>query len=175
MDTGTQAVAATQSRLNLRIVGHAIDASPLTRPMIGVIIIAALASLFDAADAYHLGFAMPDIAKEFDLKSETLGLIASSTLVGMCIGSFFWGWIADKWGRKIAFTVTILMYSLFSGVSGLATGAGFLLGARFLTGIGIGGSVKGSVKLAMSRAATWRSNTVGGTAKWVGCRNWRPI
>jgi hypothetical protein len=40
MDTGSQAVAATQSRLNLRIVGHAIDASPLTRPMIGVIIIA---------------------------------------------------------------------------------------------------------------------------------------
>jgi putative MFS transporter len=141
MQTGQQAVAAKPPLLNLRIVGHAIDASPLTGPIIGVIIIAALASLFDAGDAYLLGFAMPGIAKEFNLTSESLGLIGFSTLVGMCVGSFFWGWIADKWGRKIAFTVTILMYSLFSGVSGLAMGLGFLLGARFLTGIGIGGSV----------------------------------
>jgi putative MFS transporter len=136
-----QRAGAEKPRLNLRIVGHAIDASPITGPIVGVIVIAALASLFDAADAYLVGFAMPGIAKEFDLKPESLGLIGLSTLVGMGLGSFFWGWVADKRGRKIAFTVTILMYSLFSGVSGLATGLGFLLGARFLTGIGIGGSV----------------------------------
>ena len=140
METAKQAGAGS-SDLNVRIVGHAIDASPITRPMLGVIVIAALASLFDAADAYLLGFAMPGIAKEFDLKPETLGLIASSTLVGMCVGSFFWGWIADKWGRKIAFTITILMFSLFSGVSGLAFSVGFLLAARFLCGMGIGGSI----------------------------------
>ena len=127
--------------LTFRIVGHAIDQSPITRPLVGVIVIAALASLFDAADAYLLGFAMPGIAKEFALKPQTLGLIASSTLVGMTIGSFAWGWIADKWGRKIAFTVTILMFSLFSGVSGVAFSVSFLLGARFLTGLGIGGSI----------------------------------
>ncbi|NVO14665.1 MAG: MFS transporter [Rhodoplanes sp.] len=113
----------------------------MTKPMLGVIVIAALASLFDAADAYLLGFAMPGIAKEFDLKPETLGLIASSTLLGMCVGSFFWGWVADKWGRKIAFTVTILMFSIFSGASGLAFSVGTLLGARFLCGVGIGGSI----------------------------------
>ena len=33
------------------------------------------------------------------------------------------------------------MFSLFSGFSGLAFSVGFLLGARFLTGLGIGGSV----------------------------------
>ena len=138
METAKQAGGP---ELNLRIVGHAIDASPITRPMLGVIVIAALASLFDAADAYLLGSAMPGIAKEFNLKPETLGQIGLATLVGMCVGSFFWGWIADKWGRKIAFTVTILMFSLFSGASGLALGIGTLLGARFLCGMGIGGSV----------------------------------
>jgi putative MFS transporter len=132
---------ASGETLTFRIVGHAIDASPITRPMVGVIVIAALASLFDAADAYLLGFAMPGIAKEFALKPQTLGLIASSTLIGMTLGSFIWGWIADKVGRKIAFTGTILMFSLFSGVSGIAFSVSFLLGARFLTGLGIGGSV----------------------------------
>ncbi len=57
------------------------------------------------------------------------------------LGSFAWGWIADKWGRKIAFTVTLLMFSVLSGVCGLAPSLAFLLGARFLTGLGIGGSI----------------------------------
>ena len=109
------------------IVGHAIDQSPITRPLVGVIVIAALASLFDAGDAYLLGFAMPGIAKEF-ARSRKPGLIGSSTLVGMTLGSFVWGWIADKWGRKIAFTVTLLMFSMFSGICGLAFSAGFPAG-----------------------------------------------
>lgn len=141
MESAKRAAAIDGSDLSLRVVGHAIDASPITRPIVGVIVIAALASLFDAADAYLLGAAMPGIAKEFDLKPETLGAFGFATLIGMCVGSFFWGWIADKKGRKIAFTITILMFSLFSGVCGLAMSVGFLIGARFLTGLGIGGSV----------------------------------
>jgi hypothetical protein len=37
--------------LTFRIVGHAIDQSPITHLLVGVIIMAALTSLFDAADA----------------------------------------------------------------------------------------------------------------------------
>jgi putative MFS transporter len=127
--------------LTYRAVGHAIDQSPVTRPMIGVIVITALASLFDAGDAYMLGFVLPGIAKEFNAKPETLGLLASCSLIGMTVGSIGWGWIADKWGRKAAFTLTLLMFSVFSGVCGLAPTMAFLLGARFLAGIGIGGAV----------------------------------
>ena len=86
--------------LTYRIVGHAIDQSPVTGPMIGVIIITAMASLFDAGDAYMLAFVMPSIAKEFAVKPETLGLLPSCSLIGMTIGSIGWGWIADKSGRK---------------------------------------------------------------------------
>ncbi len=127
--------------LTYRTVGHAIDQSPVTRPMIGVIVITALASLFDAGDAYMLGFAIPGISKEFGARPETLGLLASCSLIGMTLGSFAWGWIADKNGRKIAFTMTLLIFSVFSGVCGLATSMGFLIGARFVAGLGIGGAV----------------------------------
>jgi len=127
--------------LTYRTVGHAIDQSPVTRPLIGVIVITALASLFDAGDAYMLGFVMPGIAKEFHASPQTLGLLASSSMIGMTIGSIAWGWIADKVGRKIAFTLTLLMFSMFSGVCGFATSIGFLIGARFISGLGIGGAV----------------------------------
>ena len=127
--------------LTYRTVGHAIDQSPITRPLIGVILITALASLFDAGDAYLLGFVMPGIAKEFHARPETLGLLASSSMIGMTVGSIVWGWIADKRGRKLAFTLTLLMFSAFSGLCGFATTMGFLIGARFLSGLGIGGAV----------------------------------
>jgi len=139
MQSEKQAVAPGQ--LSFRIVGHAIDSSPITRPLVGVIVIAALASLFDAGDAYLYGFAIPGIAKEFGAKPAQLGLIGSMTLLGMCLGSFMWGYIADKVGRKPAFTLTLLMFSILCGVCGLAPSIGFLYGARFLMGMGIGGSI----------------------------------
>ena len=132
---------ARAGQLTFRIVGHAIDSSPITRPLVGVIIIAALASLFDAGDAYLYGFAIPGIAKEFGAKPAQLGLIGSFTLLGMCLGSFMWGWLADKFGRKPAFTLTLLMFSVLCGCCGLAPSIGFLYGARFCMGLGIGGSI----------------------------------
>jgi putative MFS transporter len=92
-------------------------------------------------DSKLLGFALPGIAKEFGLKPQTMGLIASSTMVGMTIGSFLWGWIADKWGRRLAFIATVLIFSLFSGVTAASFSVGFLLGVRFITGIGLGGAI----------------------------------
>jgi putative MFS transporter len=109
--------------------------------MIMVIVIAGLASLFDAIDAKFLGYALPGISKEFGLKPQTLGLIASSTMAGMTIGSFIWGWIADKSGRRMAFIVTILLYSVFSGLSAAAFSVGFLVAVRFATGLGLGGAI----------------------------------
>jgi putative MFS transporter len=68
-------------------------------------------------------------------------LIGSFTLLGMCLGSFIWGWLADKFGRKPAFTLTLLMFSILCGCCGLAPSIGFLYGARFCMGLGIGGSI----------------------------------
>ena len=63
------------------------------------------------------------------------------------------GLLALTGGRCIAGKSCIgsLARSL-TGVSGLATGVGFLLGARFLTGIGIGGSVQNGARIFACRA-----------------------
>jgi len=127
--------------LNLRVIGHAIDQMPITRRLLTVIIVAALASLFDNMDSKLLGFALPGIAKEFGLKPQVMGLIASSTMIGMMVGSFVWGWIADKWGRRLAFMATVLIFSLFSGFTAAAFSVGFLLSIRFVTGFGLGGAI----------------------------------
>ena len=59
----------------------------------------------------------------------------------MGVGSWVWGWIADRWGRKLVFAGTVLMFSLFTGITGMAFSMGFIVAARFATGLGLGGMV----------------------------------
>jgi putative MFS transporter len=137
----TQKAPVAREQLNLRIIGHAIDAMPTTRNLLTVVIIAALASLFDNMDSKLVGNALPGMAKEFAMSAATKGWVTSSTMWGMTVGSFIWGWIADKWGRRIAFTLTVLMFSIFSGMTAASLSVGILLLIRFLTGVGLGGAI----------------------------------
>jgi len=59
-------------------------------------------------------------------------------LVGWGI-SFVWGPIADRFGRVRTLMLTILCYSLFTFLGGIATSIGQLAMFRLLAGIGIGG------------------------------------
>jgi putative MFS transporter len=132
---------ARQTTLSPEIIGRAIDLMPLTGPLLFIILVAAAGFFFDSFDIVVVSYAMPSIAHEFLLGPKQLGLIGSSALAGMAIGSWCWGWVADRWGRKLVFAATVLTFSLFTGVAGLSASLGFLLGARFLTGLGLGGMV----------------------------------
>jgi MFS family permease len=53
--------------------------------------------------------------------------------------SMFWGWLADRIGRVRTMCLTILVYSIFTALSGIAAGVASFLVLRFLVGFGIGG------------------------------------
>lgn len=53
--------------------------------------------------------------------------------------SMFWGWLADRIGRVKVMCLTILMYSVFTGLCGLAGGLLSFAIFRFLAGFGVGG------------------------------------
>jgi putative MFS transporter len=84
---------------------------------------------------------LPSVAKEFRLAPQQLGLVGSAGLAGMAVGSRVWGLIADRWGRTLVFAVTMLTFSLFTGLAAFSYSVGFLIGARFLTGLGLGGTL----------------------------------
>jgi putative MFS transporter len=127
--------------LTPEIIGRAIDNTPLNSALKFIIAVAAAGFLFDSFDITIVGYALPKIRQEFSLSPTQVGLVGSSALAGMGVGSWCWGWIADKWGRRVVFASTVLMFSAFTGVAGLAGSLGFLIGARFLTGLGLGGMV----------------------------------
>src|SRR2546429_2099803 len=78
-----------------------------------------------------------------DQKDPQVGLhsswIQAAFLIGWALGGGFFGRIGDRMGRSRALMLTILTYSLFTGLSFFAQTWGHLLIFRFLPALGIGG------------------------------------
>ncbi len=97
--------------------------------------------LFDSLDVGILSFVMAALILAWKLGPTTIGLVGSINLVGMAIGAAVAGTLADRYGRRTVFLVTLLVYSLATGITGFATSVGFLIVMRFLVGVGLGGEL----------------------------------
>ncbi len=153
---------ATMDVISPEIVGEAIDLSPVTKRLLFIIAIAAVGYFFDSFDIVVVSYALPSIGREFHLVPQQLGLVGSAGLAGMAIGSWVWGWIADRRGRSLVFAGTVLMFSVFTGVAALAYSVGFLIGARFLTGLGLGGTIPIDSALVAEYAPARLRGRIGG-------------
>jgi len=119
-----------------------------------VFIVGALAWLFDCADQRIFMLARTPALSELLGLPQTDGHVVdyatyatASTMVGWAVGGLFFGIMGDRWGRVKTLSISILVYSLFTGLSGLAhTGWSFCL-YRFLMGGGIGGAFAAAATL----------------------------
>ncbi len=68
-------------------------------------------------------------------------------LMGWAIGGLGFGVLGDRWGRVKTMLLTILVYSIFTGLSATSTGYWDFLTYRFLTGLGVGGEFAVGVAL----------------------------
>src|SRR5581483_12446613 len=59
--------------------------------------------------------------------------------IGWAVGGLIFGALGDRFGRARMLTITILLYSLSTGLNAFATGFGDFCAYRFLTGLGVGG------------------------------------
>lgn len=60
-------------------------------------------------------------------------------LVGGTVGGIGFGWLGDRWGRNPTMVLTILFYSVFSGLTYFATELWHVGTLRFLVAMGVGG------------------------------------
>ncbi|MDR1320867.1 MAG: MFS transporter [Gracilibacteraceae bacterium] len=108
------------------------------------IIIFVICLIIVTGEGYNLflyGAVLPMLSDDWSLNSSQAGLIGSASLVGMAAGSVFLGQIADRLGKKKALFLSVLLYSLFTLLCGLAPGILTFSLCRFICGIGIGGAL----------------------------------
>ncbi|MEQ1859104.1 MAG: MFS transporter [Chthoniobacteraceae bacterium] len=108
-------------------------------------------------------------------------------LLGGTLGGIFFGWLGDRWGRRPTMVLTILFYSIFSGLTYFADSLWHVGVLRFLVAMGVGGEWAVAAALVAEAvpqharahmSGLFHSTSVLGAffAAWVGIavgENWR--
>ena len=92
----------------------------------------------DAMDVGLISFIMAALAVHWGITPTQSSWLASVGFIGMALGATFGGLLADKFGRRHIFALTLLVYGLATGASALATGLTLLIILRFFIGLGLG-------------------------------------
>jgi MFS transporter, putative metabolite:H+ symporter len=115
-----------------------LDRLPFTREHGRLVLGSGVGWALDAMDVGLISFVMAALAQQWGLSSSTLSWVASVGFIGMALGASLGGLLADRFGRRQVFAVTLLVYGLATGAAALSWSVGALLVFRFLIGLGLG-------------------------------------
>ena len=118
-----------------------LEALPVGSFQYKLLMVTGLGWLFDSMDTGLIAFVLPVLTKDWGLSPAQAGWIGSIGLIGMALGAVLAGTVADRIGRKKVFTITVLLYSISTGLCALAWSYESLLVFRFLVGFGLGGEL----------------------------------
>jgi MFS family permease len=93
------------------------------------------------------------------------GIIIAGFLVGAATGGVLFGWLGDTIGRVRAMTISVLLYSLASGLCAFTQEAWQLALCRFIGALGMGGEWALGVALVME---LWADKSRAWLAGWIG-------
>src|SRR5260370_2285399 len=111
----------------------------------------------DASDFFILLFVMPAVAKEFHRPVSHIAFTITATLALRPVGALVFGWVADRYGRRVPLMVDVIFYSVVEVLSGLAPSYRWFLFMRALYGIAMGGEWGVGASLAMEAVSPrWR-------------------
>jgi MFS family permease len=120
-------------------IAAALDEAPLSRFHRRAVITSGMGFFTDAYDLFIVGAASTLIAAQWHLSTTQTGLINSISLLAACLGAFFFGRIADLFGRKRTYGLLAILMVTGALASAFAPNLGWLLVFRFVLGIGVGG------------------------------------
>ncbi len=104
-------------------------------------VIFGLVWLADAMQVLSIGFSVPSIAKTFGLTIPQALQSGTFFFVGMLIGAFVFGRLADRIGRRPVLMIAVVIDACAGVASAFAPEFAWLLVLRFFTGIGVGGTL----------------------------------
>ncbi|MBM3855604.1 MAG: MFS transporter [Verrucomicrobia bacterium] len=111
-----------------------------------VVIIASAGWLFDCMDQRIFALSREPALREIMGKGASLeevrswgGWATTAMMIGWATGGIIFGIMSDRWGRVKTMVVTLLVYSGFTGLSGIAHSVTEFMIYRFLVGLGVGG------------------------------------
>jgi MFS transporter, putative metabolite:H+ symporter len=125
---------------------------------------AILGNLLEFYDLFVIGFVVAYIVGPWKVTYGQSAIILLSSGVGAILGAGFWGWLADRIGRRPVLMATVVNFSVATGILGLTPDNGwiFLTIFRFFVGVGVGGLYCVILPLVQEFMPSSKRGVVGG-------------
>ncbi|ACP54837.1 MFS transporter [Saccharolobus islandicus] len=115
-----------------------IERLPITKYIWMVFLIASFGYFFDFFEVSMMGAVAPAAAKTFHVSTAAGALLITITLLGMLIGAAIGGYLADKYGRKRMFMITLIGWGSLSLITAASPNYIIMFILRLLTGVFLG-------------------------------------
>ncbi|WP_216851313.1 MFS transporter [Acidisphaera sp. L21] len=132
--------------MNAGDIGARLDRLPATRSVWRLVALLSFGGFFEFYDLFLTGYVAPGLVRDQILTSTTPGLFGTSGVAGfvaalfagLFVGTLLFGFVADRFGRRTIFTMSLLWYAAASAIMAFQSDAFTLNLFRFIAGIGIG-------------------------------------
>ncbi|MEX2658659.1 MAG: MFS transporter, partial [Acidimicrobiales bacterium] len=138
-------LAATTAHQAPRIRIGALDDAPIRLAHVGLLLVMAAAITIDVMKPTTLGFVIPGMTREYGLRSALnpggsppAALLPLLGIIGTVIGSFVWGWLGDRVGRRASILLAGVLFTA-TAVCGSMPSFTLNLIMCFVMGLGVGG------------------------------------
>lgn len=123
-----------------------LDNAPIRPAHIGLLLVIAAAITIDVMKPASFAFLAPGAAAEYGLRSPlnptadawSIGLYPLSGITGTMIGSFIWGWLGDRIGRRASILLAAIIF-IATSTCGTMPEYWMNLVTCFIMGLGVGG------------------------------------
>ncbi|WP_246093132.1 MFS transporter [Subtercola boreus] len=143
-------------------VATVLDSIGFTRAQFWIFMLILAGEFFDTLEQNSVGAMGTNIKNSLQIGDFQLTSINTATVIGGLIGRLLAGYLADKYGRRFALSLNLLVYSLGGLISALSVNYEMLLVSRLIVGIGIGGEFMiGIVMISEMVATKYRGTAIG--------------
>ncbi|MFJ3525345.1 MFS transporter [Pseudomonas sp. NPDC090203] len=143
------------------------ETAPFNRFHFGLLFWCSFIMMFDGYDLVIYGSVVPQLMEQWSLPAVHAGWMGSAALFGGIFGALTFGPLADRFGRRPVILLAFALSSLTALGNAFAWDAWSFAILRFITGIGLGGTIPNIVALINDMAPISRRNIM--TTVMLGC------
>ena len=143
-------------------MSHALDDAALSHFHKKLAILSSGGPFLDGYILSIIGVAMIQLTPELGLTANEQGLAGAAALVGIFLGAFLGGWLTDKFGRHLLFTIDLIALVACSVAQAFVSDVYWLIVLRLLIGIAVGADYPIATSLlAEFIPRRWRGKLLG--------------
>lgn len=142
--------------------GHVLDDAPLSPFHKRLALYSSGGPFLDGYILSIVGVALVQITPQLNLGNTTEGLVGAAALIGIFLGAFVGGWLTDRFGRQLLFTIDLIAIIVFSVAQFFVDSAFWLIVLRLLVGMAVGADYPIATSLlAEFSPRKWRGPLLG--------------